>query len=152
MLRKRVYSIKGTKVIVRGEIVRKPRVSLICFINADGFMESFMPEGTFNRLIFFGLFERVKSGNIQQYPGKYSIWILDGAKMHCHESIVYSRLCGVIPVFIKVSQVYFYLWLLSQLNFVNMIVVMSFASVDMGPPCASILGSGEMTDTELGFI
>ena len=53
MIRKRGHSIKGTKVLIRGEFVRKPRVSLLCFINTNGIFETFMTEGTFNRLKFF---------------------------------------------------------------------------------------------------
>ena len=102
MLRKRGFSVRGTKVLVRGEFVRKPRVSLLCFINAYGLLESFMTEGTFNRLNFLDcLRELIKSGNVQQYPGKNSIWILDGAKIHCHESIIYYlRYCGIVPIFL----------------------------------------------------
>ena len=82
MLRKRGHSVRGTKVLVRGEFVRKPRVSLLCFINSYGLLESFMTEGTFNRLNFLDyLRELIKSSNVQQYPGKYSIWILDGSKI-----------------------------------------------------------------------
>ena len=38
MVRKRGYSIKGTKVLVRGEYTRKPRVSLLCFIKLMVFL------------------------------------------------------------------------------------------------------------------
>ena len=102
MLRKRGYSVKGSKVLIRGEFIRKPRVSLLCFINANGLVESFMTEGTFNRLKFFGYIkELVNSGMIQQYPGKNLVWILDGAKIHCHANIIYYlRLCGIVPLFL----------------------------------------------------
>ena len=102
MMRKRGYSIKGRKVLVRGEFNRKPRVSLLCFINADGLVEAFMTEGTFNRLKFLDCLRNlIRSGKIQQYPGRNSIWIMDGASIHCHKDIVYYlRLCGVIPIFL----------------------------------------------------
>ena len=102
MIRKRGYSIKGTKVLIRGEFVRKTRVSLLCFINVDGLVESYMTDGTFNRLKFFDcLRQLVKSGVVQQYPGRNSIWIMDGARIHCHENIVYYlRSCGIVPIFL----------------------------------------------------
>ena len=61
-----------------------------------------MTEGTFNRLKFFNyLKELIESGAIQKYPGRNSIWIMDGARIHCHENIVYYlRLCGIIPLFL----------------------------------------------------
>ena len=102
MIRKGGYSFRGTKVLFRGEFVRKPRVSLLCFINVEGLVESYMTDGTFNRSKFFECIrELVKSGVVQQYPGRNSIWILDGARIHCHENIVhYLRLCGIVPIFL----------------------------------------------------
>ena len=46
MFRKRDLSVRGTKFLVRGEFFRKPRVSLLCFINVHGLLESFMTEAT----------------------------------------------------------------------------------------------------------
>lgn len=102
MLRKRGYSIRGKKVLIRGEFTRKPRVSLLSFINIEGLVETFMTEGTFNRVIFLKcLRDLIKSGKIQQYPGRNSVWILDGARIHCHPDIVYYlRLCGIVPIFL----------------------------------------------------
>jgi transposase len=43
----------------------------------------------------------VKSGHVQTYPGKGSIFIMDGAKIHCHKNIVrYLRSVGIIPIFL----------------------------------------------------
>ncbi|KAH9141763.1 hypothetical protein AeRB84_014095 [Aphanomyces euteiches] len=46
MLRTRGYSLKGQKLAFRGEFTRKPRVSLLCFINVDGLVETFLTEYT----------------------------------------------------------------------------------------------------------
>jgi transposase len=102
MIRKRGYSLRGTRVMIRGEFTRKPRVSLLSFINVNGLVSTFMTEGTFNRSKFFSnIKELIASGVVQQYPGKNSIWILDGAKIHCHDNIVYYlRLCGIVPIFL----------------------------------------------------
>ena len=102
MLRKRGLGICGKKILVRGEFTRKPLVSLLCFINVNGLVESFMTEGTFNRLKFVDcLRSMVSSGNVQQYPVRNSIWIMDGASIHCHEDIVYYlRSCGIVPLFL----------------------------------------------------
>jgi transposase len=101
MLRKRGYGIKGKRLVVRGEFKRMPRISLLCFINVTGLIESFMVDGTFNRLKFIDCIRTlVKSGKIQKYPGSNSIWILDGARIHCHSEIIYYlRSCGIIPIF-----------------------------------------------------
>ena len=46
---------------------------------------TFVTDGTFNRSRFVSCCrEFVLSGNVQQYPGRRSIWILDGARIHCH--------------------------------------------------------------------
>ncbi|KAG6606471.1 Serine/threonine-protein kinase rio2 [Phytophthora cinnamomi] len=38
---------------------------------------------------------------VHQYPGSGSVWILDGAKIHCHPDIVYYlRSLGIIPIFL----------------------------------------------------
>lgn len=40
-------------------------------------------------------------GSCQTYPGKSSVWILDGAKIHCHPSIIRNlRSLGIIPIFL----------------------------------------------------
>ena len=53
MIQKRGNSINGSKILIPEIFVRKPRVSMSCFINADGLVETFMSEGIFNRLKFF---------------------------------------------------------------------------------------------------
>ncbi|KAH9181856.1 hypothetical protein AeNC1_016168 [Aphanomyces euteiches] len=102
MLRKRGYSIKGESLVVRGEFVRKPRVSLLCFINADGIIEYYDTEGTFDRETFLQCCCKfAHCGKVRMHPGKNSVWILDGAKIHCHADIVmHLRQLGIVPIFL----------------------------------------------------
>jgi hypothetical protein len=124
-IRKRGYGKKGRPLIVRGEYGRMPRVSMLSFATVSGVNETFMVEGTFNRTEFFkccrafalsGLllpllyccfcFPNLKLaslylGNVRQYPGPGSIWILDGARIHCDPSIIhYLRGLGIVPIFL----------------------------------------------------
>ncbi|KAG9408748.1 Serine kinase [Aphanomyces cochlioides] len=103
MLRNRGYSMKGQKLAFRDEFNRKPRVSLLCFINMDSLVETFSTDGTFDRTTFVDCCrEHAHSGkSVRQYPGPGSIWILDGAKIHCHYDIVYYlRSLGIVPIFL----------------------------------------------------
>lgn len=58
----------------------------------DGLLESFSVEGTFDRSKFFECcrsFALDPNGPVRAYPGKNSVWILDGARIHLHPDIVY---------------------------------------------------------------
>lgn len=103
MLRRKGYGVIGQKLIYRGEFSRKPRVSLLCFLGLGGMLDSFWTEGTFNRLNFFDCCRRFALNNnlVQNYPGVHSIWILDGARIHCDPHIIrYLRSVGIIPIFL----------------------------------------------------
>ncbi|RHY22442.1 hypothetical protein DYB32_009503 [Aphanomyces invadans] len=100
MLRKRGYALKGQKLCFRGEFQRKPRVSLLCFADVTGVVEVFDTVGTFDRARFVDCCVRYLS-SVCPYPGRGSIWILDGASIHCHPDIVnILRGHGVVPVFL----------------------------------------------------
>lgn len=103
MLRTRGYSVKGKKLICKGEFIRKPRVSCLCMIGQDGMLECSYTEGTFTRMIFFQHCKQfaLRSKHIETYPGYHSIWILDGARIHCDDKIVgYFRSLGVFLIFL----------------------------------------------------
>ncbi|XP_058825410.1 uncharacterized protein LOC131685582 [Topomyia yanbarensis] len=103
MLRNRGYGIKGKKLIFRGEFVRRPRVSFLCFLGMEGMLDSFETEGTFTRKIFFECCQSFALNHeaVRRYPGFNSIWIMDGARIHCDQHIVmYLRSIGVLPVFL----------------------------------------------------
>lgn len=102
MLRSRGYALKGTHLVHRGEFVRLPRISLLCFLIQEGLAEGFQTTGTFTRLKFFDCCKKFAlSGQIQAYPGKGSVWILDGARIHVNKDIIrYLRSIGIIPIFL----------------------------------------------------
>jgi transposase len=103
MLRSRGYCLKGKKLAFRGEFNRKARVSLLCFISVDGLVETFHTDGTFDRakLVDCCRLHAHSGKSVHPYPGNGSVWILDGAKIHCHPDIVYYlRSLGIIPIFL----------------------------------------------------
>lgn len=103
MLRKRGYALKGQKLLYRGEFQRKPRVSLLCFLSINGIEEVYQTDGTFDRKIFVQYCRdfAVGSKRVYTYPGKNSIWILDGAKIHCDSKFTsYLRSLGIYPIFL----------------------------------------------------
>ena len=102
MLRRAGYGKKGKPLIYRGEYNRLPRVSMLVFINVFGVASSFITEGTFTRQKFFDACQNfAKSGAMNPYPGRSSVWIMDGARIHCHPKIIaYLRSQGIIPLFL----------------------------------------------------
>lgn len=53
LIRKKGYGIVGKKLIFRDEFNRKPRMSLLCFLGQESFLETHQTEGTFSRQKFF---------------------------------------------------------------------------------------------------
>lgn len=103
MLRRKGYGVVGRKIIYRGEFCRKPRVSFLCFLGMNGVLDSFYTEGTFNRRKFFSCCKdfALNNPNVQRYPGHNSVWIMDGARIHCDPSIIrFLRSIGIIPIFL----------------------------------------------------
>ncbi|KAG4069792.1 hypothetical protein HA402_006807 [Bradysia odoriphaga] len=102
LLRTNDYGIIGERLMYRGEFTRKPRISMLAFLGQNGILDVYSTEGTFNRLKFFAnCKEFALSGSCEKYPGRNSVWILDGAKIHCHPSIVrYFRSLGILPIFL----------------------------------------------------
>ncbi|XP_055589253.1 uncharacterized protein LOC129741539 [Uranotaenia lowii] len=103
MLRRKGYGAIGKKLIVCGEFSRKPRLSFLCFLGVNGILDSFWTEGTFNRIKFFESCKKfaLKNPQVQKYPGFHSVWIMDGAKIHCQPQIIqYLRSIGIVPIFL----------------------------------------------------
>lgn len=103
MLRRKGYGVVGKKLIFRGEFCRKPRVSFLCFLGMNGILDSFFTEGTFNRKKFFSCCKDFALNNpsVQRYPGFNSVWIMDGARIHCDANIIrFLRSIGIIPIFL----------------------------------------------------
>ncbi|XP_039452632.2 uncharacterized protein LOC120431592 [Culex pipiens pallens] len=103
ILRTRGYGVRGERLIFHGEFVRRPRASFLCFLGLDGMLDSFETEGTFTRKIFFEACRSfaLKHPQVQRYPGFNSVWIMDGARIHCDANIIkYLRSIGILPVFL----------------------------------------------------
>jgi len=83
MFRKRGYRLRGKRIHHRCEFTRKPTCSLLCFLGRSGMLETFCTEGTFDRYKFIYCCRKlVQSGEIYPYPGRHSVWIMDGASIH----------------------------------------------------------------------
>lgn len=102
MLRKKGYGVKGNRLIHTGEFVRKPRISMLCFLGQSGLQACYQTEGTFTRKIFFDyLRDFALSDKVRTYPGQHSVFILDGARIHCDPNITtYLRSLGLIVIFL----------------------------------------------------
>lgn len=103
MLRNKGYGVIGKTIVYKGEFCRKPRVSFLCFLGLNGIVESFWTEGTFNRAKFFDCCKKfaLENAQVQRYPRFNSIWIMDGARIHCDPNIIrYLRSIGIIPIFL----------------------------------------------------
>ncbi|EGZ29535.1 hypothetical protein PHYSODRAFT_476885 [Phytophthora sojae] len=79
-------------------------VSVLAFIGINGIIDYFNTDGTFDRLEFTKCcqdFVHSHRGHVGLYPGRNSVWILDGAAIHRHPEIVhYLRSVGVVPIFL----------------------------------------------------
>lgn len=104
MMRKKGYAMKGQKLIYRSEFVRKPRISLLCFIGVHGMLNCYQTDGTFTRLKFVEFCRNFAidcDSKVEQYPGMYSVWIMDGARIHLDKHFVqYLRSLGIIVIFL----------------------------------------------------
>lgn len=104
MIRKKGYGRKGNRLLYRGEFGRSIRSSCLSFIGSTGILEVYETEGTFDRNKFVEYCRRFalsRQSKVEQYPGRHSVWIMDGAKIHCHPNIIYYlRSLGIVPIFL----------------------------------------------------
>jgi hypothetical protein len=103
MYRKRGFGMKGRSVFFRGEYCRKPRVSLLCFLGSTGIIDAFSTEGTFDRKRVVDCMVRFATKNdyVFCYPGPHSVWIMDGASIHCNRDLVHLfRSLGVFVIYL----------------------------------------------------
>lgn len=102
MLRNKGYGVRGERLVHQGEFVRKPRISLLCFLGQTGLQASYQTEGTFTRKIFFDyLSDFALSKKVETYPGCHSVFIMDGARIHCDPNITaYLRSLGLVVIFL----------------------------------------------------
>ena len=109
IFRKRGYGMRGKQRIqLRCEFTRNPRCILLCFLGRSGILQTICTEGTFDRYKFINCCRKLlQSGEIYPYPGRHSVWIMDGASIHCDPNIVYYLLSLGIRV------IYLFAYLLS---------------------------------------
>lgn len=111
ILRKNGYGRKGKRLLYRGEFNRRPRISALCFMGVNGLLNCYTTEGTFNRSKFIECcrqFALDSDSLVQQYPGRYSLWIMDGAKIHLDKNLVsYLRSLGLIIVYLPAYAPFF---------------------------------------------
>ncbi|TPX50710.1 hypothetical protein CcCBS67573_g10073, partial [Chytriomyces confervae] len=78
MLASKGWEKKGESLVYIGEFVRKPQVSLLCFIGLQGVVEVCSTEGTFDRTKFVDACQTCAlNGAVKQFPGLHSLWIMD---------------------------------------------------------------------------
>lgn len=103
-IRRRGFGEKGRRTIYQSEFSRGKRVSLLCFLGVDGIKNTYMSEGTFNRAKFLQCcrqFATDYDSEVRQYPGPYSVWIMDGAKIHTDPHLItYLRSLGIYIIFL----------------------------------------------------
>jgi transposase len=111
MMRRNGYGLKGNRILFRGEFCRKSRVSLLCFLGASGMLDVFQTQETFNRHTFIQCLKEfaLKNENVRTYPGKNSIWIMDGARIHTNKLLVdYLKSLGIVVLFLPAYTPFFH--------------------------------------------
>ncbi|XP_039452525.1 uncharacterized protein LOC120431473 isoform X2 [Culex pipiens pallens] len=102
VLRTKGYGPIGKKIVYRGEFTRQARVSLLAFLGEEGIVDTFYTEDTFDRTKFFFFCKKLAlSDKVEPYPGRNSVWIMDGARIHLDANLVnYLRHLGLKVVFL----------------------------------------------------
>jgi transposase len=102
MLRKRGWFLQNKRPFFRGIFRRGKRHSILAFLGVEGLFEVFATDGTFDRLAFFACIkELLVSGKVQPYPGRHSVWIMDGASIHLDTNMIdYLWLAGLYVIFL----------------------------------------------------
>lgn len=77
---------------------------MLAFRGVDGIIDYYDTHETFDRVEFVKCcrdFAYSTHGNVRQYPGTNSIWIMDGASIHRYPEIIhFLRSIGVVPIFL----------------------------------------------------
>ena len=103
MIRKRGFGTKGTSVFYRSEYKRMPRISLLCMLGINGLLDIYKTDGTFNRKKVADNLKDFALNNkrVTAWPGPHSLWIMDGATIHCDPwLIIMLRDLGIIVLFL----------------------------------------------------
>jgi len=100
MQRRRGWGPEGEKVVVEGDFLRSKRLSFVAFLGVEGVVDVDLTPGTFTRHRFLQSAEQLlNSGKVHKYPGKHSIWIMDGASIHLSADLMGYLWCMGIKVF-----------------------------------------------------
>eukprot|EP00734_Pompholyxophrys_sp_LG126_P000549 Pompholyxophrys_sp_v1_NODE_279_length_872_cov_3.537332.p1 type:complete len:245 gc:universal NODE_279_length_872_cov_3.537332:785-51(-) len=92
----------GKCPVLKSLFRRGERMSFLAFLGVDGIFECFQTSGTFDRVLFFECIQNlVNSGKVQKYPGRRSVWLIDGAAIHVDAAITeYMRGMGLFLIFL----------------------------------------------------
>eukprot|EP00734_Pompholyxophrys_sp_LG126_P000155 Pompholyxophrys_sp_v1_NODE_23_length_3902_cov_17.111256.p2 type:complete len:351 gc:universal NODE_23_length_3902_cov_17.111256:17-1069(+) len=109
MARKRGWFLQGSRPVFKGCFRRGTRLSLLSFLGVDGLIDTCQTSGTFTRLKFYEFCKRLlDSGKIQRFPGRGSVWILDGASIHCDSNMIdYFLSRGIFVFFLPAYAPYY---------------------------------------------
>eukprot|EP00733_Pompholyxophrys_punicea_P001270 Pompholyxophrys_punicea_v1_NODE_589_length_1632_cov_10.899176.p1 type:complete len:364 gc:universal NODE_589_length_1632_cov_10.899176:496-1587(+) len=103
MLRKRGWFVRGERPVYKSFFQRGSRISILTFLGVNGLFDTFHTEGTFDRILFMECCQKLlDSGKVQRFGGTGSVWVMDGAAIHCDASMIeyfFSR--GIIIVFLS---------------------------------------------------
>ena len=89
MVRKKGWFMKNSCPVFFGIFRRSKRISILAFLGVDGLVDYFQTNGTFDRFTFFTSIRKLlQSGKIQKFPGRHSVWVLDGASIHRDPSMI----------------------------------------------------------------
>ncbi len=99
----RDYVRRGRQDAVRGGYRRMPRVSMLMFISAFGIAANYTISGTFTRKEFARCCTQfLRSDKVKPRYGYNSVWIMDGALIHCCPRILHRlRQNGVKSIFLS---------------------------------------------------
>eukprot|EP00733_Pompholyxophrys_punicea_P001360 Pompholyxophrys_punicea_v1_NODE_649_length_1527_cov_7.620245.p1 type:complete len:359 gc:universal NODE_649_length_1527_cov_7.620245:1284-208(-) len=102
MLRQKGWFLHGRRPVMKTLFQRGKRLSCLTYLGVDGIVDNYHTEGTFNRQLFFECCKSVlNSGKVERFPGKHSVWVLDGAAIHLDPEIVqYFFERGIYIVFL----------------------------------------------------
>jgi transposase len=102
LLRNKGWYFKNQKLVYCGTFVRSKRLSILAFLGCSGVVEVFREAGTFSRSKFLSCCqELLMSGKICKYPGPRSVWIMDGASIHCSKEMIgYFWSVGIVILFL----------------------------------------------------
>ena len=83
---------------------------MLGIIGVNGLQDVYATDGTFTRVKIFNALKdfALKSNKVSQFPGNHSLWIIDGASIHCEKNIVdYFRDLGIVIIYLPAYCAFF---------------------------------------------